>query len=740
MHIPSFLRTASAVLLATASASAYTWKNVKIGGGGGFVPGIVFNPTTKGVAYARTDIGGLYSLNAADDSWKPLTDSIATSTGWNKWGIDAVATDPVDSKRVYAAVGMYTNSWDPNNGAIIRSADSGATWSSTSLSFKVGGNMPGRGMGERLAVDPKNNKIIYFGARSGNGLWKSVDQGVTFSKVSSFTAVGTYIADSSDTNGYSSDIQGLAWIVFDTNSTTTSGATSRIFVGTADKTNSVYVSNDAGSTWAAVSGQPTGYLPHKCKLSPLEHALYITYSDTSGPYDGGDGSVYRYDIGTSVWKNITPVSGSDLYFGFGGLAVDVQKSGTLMVASLNSWWPDAQIFRSNNSGATWTKIWEWSSYPDMNKYYGYSTSKAPWIAASRLSTDTKQLGWMIESLEIDPFDSNHWLYGTGLTVYGGHDLLKWDTVHNVSIASLADGIEETAVLGLAAPPGAPGGSLLLSAVGDVGGFRHTSLTTAPTSEFLTPAYTTNSDLDYAGNVPKTVVRIGNDATDTNGQVALSYDGGATWALDYGASSGTASGKVAISADADTVLWSSSTSGVLVSQYTSTFTAVSSLPSSAAIAADKRNGTVFYGGSAGKFYVSTNTGKTFTATATLGSATTVRNIEVNPTLAGDVWASTDVGLFHSSNYGKTFTQASGVTDVYGIALGKGAGTYWNVYALATYGGTAGLYMSADSGATWTGIQGSQGFGAISACCIAASADTTGLVYVGTNGRGIFYGVP
>ena len=50
--------------------------------------------------------------------------------------------------------------------------------------------MPGRGMGERLAIDPQNNKIIYFGARSGNGLWKSVDQGVTFTKVTSFTAVG----------------------------------------------------------------------------------------------------------------------------------------------------------------------------------------------------------------------------------------------------------------------------------------------------------------------------------------------------------------------------------------------------------------------------------------------------------------------------------------------------------------------------------------------------------------------
>ena len=42
----------SAVLLVSthlslAASQPYTWKNVKIGGGGGFVPGIVFNPSEK---------------------------------------------------------------------------------------------------------------------------------------------------------------------------------------------------------------------------------------------------------------------------------------------------------------------------------------------------------------------------------------------------------------------------------------------------------------------------------------------------------------------------------------------------------------------------------------------------------------------------------------------------------------------------------------------------------------------
>lgn len=196
-------------------------------------------------------------------------------------------------------------------------------------------------VGERLAVDPANSNIIYFGARSGNGLWKSTDGGVTFSKVTSFTAVGNYIADASDTTGYNSDIIGIAWVTFDPTSSTTNGATSRIFVGSASNgtVQAVWVSTNAGSTWTAVAGQPSGYLPHKGKIQAAEKALYITYANGAGPYDGTLGAVWRYDLTASTWADITPVSGSDLYYGFGGLGLDTLNPGTLVVAALNSWWP-----------------------------------------------------------------------------------------------------------------------------------------------------------------------------------------------------------------------------------------------------------------------------------------------------------------------------------------------------------------------------------------------------------------
>jgi xyloglucan-specific exo-beta-1,4-glucanase len=133
---------------------------------------------------------------------------------------------------------------------------------------------------------------------------------------------------------------------------------------------------------------------------------------------------------------------------------------------------------------------------------------------------------MVESLEIDPFDSNHWLYGTGLTIMGGHDLTNWDTVHNVSIATLANGIEEMAVTGLTS---VPGGSELLVAVGDDSGFTYLSssnLGTAPSANWMTPEFTSSTSVDYAGLAVADVVRSGNAAGTQ--QIGVSSNGGSTW--------------------------------------------------------------------------------------------------------------------------------------------------------------------------------------------------------------------
>src|SRR5262245_24881151 len=131
---------------------SYTWRNVVINGGG-FVPGIVFNTSEPNLVYARTDIGGAYRWNPDNETWIPLLDWVGFDE-WNLTGVDSLATDARDPNRVYLAAGTYTNEWTSMNGAILRSTDRGNTWQRTDLPFKVGGNMPGRSMGERLAIDP----------------------------------------------------------------------------------------------------------------------------------------------------------------------------------------------------------------------------------------------------------------------------------------------------------------------------------------------------------------------------------------------------------------------------------------------------------------------------------------------------------------------------------------------------------------------------------------------------------
>jgi hypothetical protein len=139
------------------AASPYVWKNVKVGGGG-FIPGIVFNTTQPGLAYCRSDIGSSYKWDNQAKKWIPLTDWCGVA---NLHGSESTATDPIDPQRVYIAAGMGQG----RPAAILRSMDQGKTFQVIDVPFTMGGNSNGRGVGERLAIDPNDNDILYFGSR-----------------------------------------------------------------------------------------------------------------------------------------------------------------------------------------------------------------------------------------------------------------------------------------------------------------------------------------------------------------------------------------------------------------------------------------------------------------------------------------------------------------------------------------------------------------------------------------------
>lgn len=751
---------------AAVQSQEYDWKNVQIYGGG-YVDNIVFNPGEKDLIYARTDMGGAYRWNESEQSWIPLTDWIGWDD-WNNLGCESLAVDPIETNRVYIAAGTYTNDWTQDNGYILRSDDYGETWEQTKLPFKNGANMLGRSMGERLIVDPNSNNVLYFGARCGNGLWKSTDYGVTWNKVTGLTAVGNYAPTDDDPSlaDYDSTLTGVVWVTPDPTSSVAGTPCQTIYVGVANKKGQdmVYRTLDGGATWAAVAGQPknivvadstnptktTGLLPHHGVLAS-NGVLYITYSDGVGPYDGHKGEVWKYNTLTNVWTDITPIptSSGDNYFGFGGLAVDANDADTLIVSTLNSWWPDANFFRSTDGGTTWTRFWDWNGYPSRTLRYTQDISESQWLTFGKIPQPPEpalKLGWMIGNISIDPFNSDRMMYGTGATVYGTDNLTDIDNGGKVALKVVAKGIEQVAVQALVSPT--TGTAHLISGMYDVAGFVHEDLDKVPEMMMQTP-FLANTSIDYAELSPTRFVRVGNADQGNSPRIGLSYDGGNNWftlnnAWSSSSTDTTGGGNVAMSADGTSIVWSPSGQAVYYSTNTgSSWSKSSGIPAGAKVASDRVNSSKFYGFYNGTFYVSTNKGATFTATITTGLPITA-NIKAMPGIEGDVWLAGEgetgvSGLFHTTNSGTSFTKIADVDAASTIGFGMAAPgeTYMALYTSAKVNGVRGIFRSDDAGASWIRINDDQHQYGVTNAAITGDPRIYGRVYLGTNGRGILY---
>ncbi|MFD8816297.1 cellulose binding domain-containing protein, partial [Streptomyces sp. NPDC059627] len=491
---------------------------------------------------------------------------------------------------------------------------------------------------------------------------------------------------------------------------------------------------------------PTGYLAHKGVLDAKNGYLYLAYSDKGGPYDGGKGQLWRYATATGTWTNISPVAEADTYYGFSGLTVDRQHPGTVMATAYSSWWPDTQLFRSTDSGATWTKAWDYTSYPNRSNRYTIDVSSSPWLTFGANPSPPEQspkLGWMTEALEIDPFDSDRMMYGTGATLYGTGDLTKWDSGGQFTVKPMVQGLEETSVDDLAAPPS--GGAQLFSALGDIGGFRHTDVTKVPSMMYTSPTFTTTTSLDFVESNPNTVVRVGN--LDSGPHIAFSTDNGADWFAGTDPSGVSGGGTVAAAADGSRFVWSPAGTGV---QYTtgfgSSWSASSGIPSGATVESDRVDPRTFYGFKSGKFYVSSDGGATFTASAATGlpSGDSVR-FKALPGTKGDVWlaggaADGGYGLWHSTDGGATFGKLANVGQADTIGFGKAAtgASYQTLYTSAKIGGVRGIFRSTDEGATWTRINDDAHQWGWTGAAITGDPRVYGRVYVSTNGRGVIYG--
>lgn len=260
-------------------------------------------------------------------------------------------------------------------GSIFKSTDAGASWSLTGLSgrFSLG----------NLAVDPATPGRLY--AATLSELFKSEDGGHGW-------------------DGGDLDLFGI-WA-----SNAHSLAASTPAVAVLGTSSGVFSSLDAGETWTWVTGEPFGYV----------FSLAISEASPSTVYAGTDNGLYRGAVtGGFVNKGLSLY---DIY------AVAVPRTTSTRVMAGTT---DGRIFRSIDSGTTWTNVstgipvnatvfhihWSPSDINDLyaataDGLFATTNGTAPWIDVS-----AGLAGRRVYSVAASPTPPSSTVYA-GLSDYG----------------------------------------------------------------------------------------------------------------------------------------------------------------------------------------------------------------------------------------------------------------------------------------------------------------------------------
>ena len=545
--------------------------------------------------------------------------------------------------------------------------------------FRMGGNEGGRGVGERLAIDPNDNNILYFGSRY-DGLWISQDTALTWSKVENFPVKGSGVPAPGSGFFRGGRAAGLSFVVFDATTGRPGKPTGTIYVGSTERGETqLYRSTDAGGTWQAVPGQPTNFVPIHAAFD-TRGMLYLVYDNGVGPNGVADGAVWKFNPRNGEWTNITPVQDTNRPpGGYGGLGVDLQNPGTLVVASLNRKVgdDDDRIYRTTDGGKTWK---------DISAGTRRDPSASPYLIWGK---PEPTLGWWMATLAIDPFDSNHVCYATGATIWNTDDIHDADLDKETHWSVWAEGIEETAVADLASPPA---GAHLISAFGDIGGFMHDDLDASPKDGmFEHPQFTTTYSLDFAEKNPDIVIRSGSPAlhipdraprhirwtADTRGNRSrpAGRAGGGRRGGGGPPGGGVGTGAVILSADGSVFM---STVGTVRFPPTAARPGHPCRDCRAGVRplADRANPAKFYALdlAEGKIYRSTDSGATFTTndiTGLTGAESQGFRLLAVPGREGDLWLYGHGRLYHSTDGGANFQPVANPPNISAMGFGQAA---------------------------------------------------------------------
>lgn len=704
-----FLFCAAAPAGVTDVSANYEWKQLRIGGGG-FVTGVVNHPTTPGLVYCRTDVGGAYRWDEPSKTWVQLIKSPGVPAPLHPWDffVESIAVDPSDSNVVYAAVGNYWGLPTPDRGRVLKSTNRGDSWTDTGFRAVMGGNKEGRQAGERLAVDSANSNVVYFGSRT-EGLWVSNDGGSTWNQVpTSQIPVGSSAGDP----------VGVVPVVFDPSQGTVGGKTKRIYAGVAG--GGVYVSDNAGATWNQTLGAADSVWDLEVGSDGTAWALLKGRASTVHKRSGGN------------WSAVTPGRRNSP----DALAVDPFNPQRVIVVQSQG----AVAWRTTNAGGSWTQLGA-----------AMASEKIGWIL------NTNELSWFsIGDIEFSPHAPDQlWLaQGTGMwrTADVNDDRITWGFV--------SKGIEEMVANEMIAPAG----GRVVSTCYDRAGFYHASPDAYPDRTILTSQFCSAVSIDACPTSPGFLAVVATNHHNAAERFSgYSSDGGQTWTPFASMPSNKDWGNIVVSATSpDNIVWlpTGQSAPVFSTNRGGSWSNSAGVPTGnlhemlwwsakRALTADTVLPGTFYvvrtpgGGGTAEAYRSTDGGASFTLVGTMpggADAHVFGNLRAAPGQAGHVYnASDNAGFFKSTDQGGTWVKLPDVQVARAFGFGATVGgAYPAIYLYGQVGSNWGFFRSDDAGANWKKV--ADHAGGIYAGVKAVNGDMNlpGRLYVAFDGVGNVYG--
>jgi hypothetical protein len=709
-----------ALCMSAGTRAATSWQDLKVGAGG-YVRGLAVAP--DGTMVGRTDTNGAYLWNGS--SWVQLVNSSSMPAA-------IIATNPVQlGEGVYdfqIAASDSSIMYMAFDGYVFRSTNKGTTWTQTAFIQDTAGTNPNDNngyaqVGQKMAVDPNNSNIVYFGTEN-QGLYVTTNGGARWSVVSVPTGTNA----------------GISGILFYAGGGAVGGVTQVLYV--CSNGSGVYVTTNGGTTWTRTPGGPTT----------------VTYAaiDTSGNYYAASGTtLWKYN--GRAWAELFDDSPNTIE----AVAINPFNQSEVAAATSSGW-----INLSYNAGASWT---------GANYKTNLVSTDIPWLAGGNSTNGTPSPGAFYLTtggLAFSPVTNGQLILSAGTGVWSMSVPSSGVTSATpLTWTDMSVGIENLVANAIVVPPG----GVPVLASWDRPFFQVTNPNAYGSKYGPVDSSTIQMgwSLDYASTNPSFIVGLSDW---NNEQTGYSTNGGASWTVFASTpASGLRGGTISASTPQN-IVWAPA--GGTRPYYTlnqgATWTGIT-LPGVSSwsgfdwayyldqrsVTADRVNANTFYlyfaghgvfqtsnGGVAWTNVYSGNNGYIESNGSYAGFNSTLSSVPGNagqlfytsgPQNGSTATSPVNNPLYRSTNGGATWTAVANVLAVscFGFGAAAPGQSYPAIYIVGYVNNVFGIWQSVNNAATWTNI-GTYPIGGLDWIdTISGDPNSYGAVYVGFHGGGYAY---